>query len=463
MTNPVMTPDASATLGFVTPVLDHRTASLQPPGAQQLLPPPIPQMRYAYPSHTDVRPPVPSPSDAASAAAAGSVTGSAYQFGSSPAFDTGAAGVADVSPAKRHARTVTAAEIGIRDAGDPISSQGALYFQYDRTDHADGVSKKEGDAAAAAGGTQPDSTHDDQELLNHDELPMERTAEDDRASAVLLQKLPRILLIRPRTDLVLPEHTISLEDCAHPQDWLQHVRRKIPITNVRFHKHTLFLCSEQMVLDVNDASIWLKGVQLPLDDEVATKLNARFKRVNDKHDKESFDAARSGQELGAVRLPYAFITAVTDHTFVPGLPFSRVCTSERPQDDFNIAADAKNQYGSLPDARYKATSGSMPTSGKAIMNSKDVKTESLAVLDSIDGTFNLATTICGFDPAHVMYLRDWSNRQDAFFTQPLQRYYAPSFDICSPTCPPNCTQHQQHCLLGTAVTVATLWSPLPLS
>ena len=166
------------------------------------------------------------------------------------------------------------------------------------------------------------------------------------------------------------------------------------------------------------------------------------------YDKESFDAARSGQELGAVRLPYAFITAVTDHTFVPGLPFSRVCTSERPQDDFNIAADAKNQYGSLPDARYKATSGSMPTSGKAIMNSKDVKTESLAVLDSIDGTFNLATTICGFDPAHVMYLRDWSNRQDAFFTQPLQRYYAPSFDICSPTCPPNCTQHQQHCLLG---------------
>jgi hypothetical protein len=265
-----------------------------------------------------------------------------------------------------------------------------------------------------------------------------------------LSTLPRILLVRPHDDSVLPEHTTSLQDCAHEQDWLMYVRRQMPITEVRFHRLTMFLKDQPVQLNYDDDDSWLCGLELPRDDDDCARINARFRRMNDKSAKESFRRASEGLDVDNSKLPQAYITAVSDHSFVPGLPFSRPCSSMRPQDDFNVSYDANYVHGSLPAARPGPDVRAVPVEarGSAVLSSEAAKTRARNVLDSIEGTFTLATTICGFDPALVIFLRDWGNRQNAFFTQPLQRYYAPSFDVCLPTCPANCTDHQQQCLLG---------------
>ena len=312
------------------------------------------------------------------------------------------------------------------------------------------VSTKEGHAAAAAAaaesGRDNDDGADDYDLSS----PLVANARDAAASEKILGTLPRILLIRPHEDSVLPEHTTSLQDCAHEQDWLMYVRRQMPITDVRFHRLTMFLKDHPVQLDYDDDSSWLCGLELPRDDDDCARINARFKRMNDKSAKESFQRASEGLDVDNTKLPQAYITAVSDHSFVPGLPFSRPCSSMRPQDDFNKSYDANYAYGSLPASRPGPDVRAVPAEarGSAVLSSEAAKTRARRVLDSVEGTFTLATTICGFDPALVIFLRDWGNRQNAFFTQPLQRYYAPSFDVCLPTCPDNCTDHQQQCLLG---------------
>ena len=143
-----------------------------------------------------------------------------HRFGSLPASEAQAADVADhdAPPAERLARTITAEQAGIRSDFDPMASPGTLYFQYD-DDNLEDESTKEGGDAAAAGGTQ-DGTHwaeREQEFFETpDHMSQQRTAADDFASAEILSKLPRILIVRPRSDTVLQEHTLSLEDCAHP-------------------------------------------------------------------------------------------------------------------------------------------------------------------------------------------------------------------------------------------------------
>lgn len=200
----------------------------------------------------------------------------------------------------------------------------------------------------------------------------------------------------------------------------------------------------------SNGRIFKKQLELPLDDSGCGVLNARFKRINDKHAKESFAAASSNRDYDNSRLPYTYVTAVTDHLFVPGLPFSRPCSNSRPNHDYNISLDANSSHGSLPAGRFVAVVGAMPAivNDKVVLTGKAIKAKSHDVMDSVEGTFTLATTVCGFDDAYVIFLRDWMSRHNGFFTQPLQRYYAPSFDVCLPSCPKSCTEHQQHCLLG---------------
>jgi len=190
------------------------------------------------------------------------------------------------------------------------------------------VSTKEGDAAAAAaaaghGGRGNDDEADDYDLSS----PLVANARDAATSKQILSTLPRILLVRPHDDSVLPEHTTSLQDCAHEQDWLMYVRRQMPITEVRFHRLTMFLKDQPVQLNYDDDDSWLCGLELPRDDDDCAKINARFRRMNDKSAKESFRRASEGLDVDNSKLPQAYITAVSDHSFVPGLPFSRPCSS----------------------------------------------------------------------------------------------------------------------------------------
>ena len=86
---------------------------------------------------------------------------------------------------------------------------------------------------------------------------------------------------------------LSLEDCAHPDDWLKYVRRRFQITHVRVHKETMYLSFQPM--DFDNDNIWEKQLELPLDDSNCGVLNARFKRINDKCAKEVFAAASSNR------------------------------------------------------------------------------------------------------------------------------------------------------------------------
>jgi hypothetical protein len=249
---PTPRPGAAAA-GFAPSVFDPRAASLQSHDAQQPLLPPIPPIQFAYRSQTDPAPPFPSPS--ATDVDDVPVPARTHRFGSPPASEHQTSDVADAPPAERLARTITAEQAGIRGDFDTMASQGTLYFQYDGDDLEDESTKKGGDAAAA--GTQ-DGTHGtecEQEFIETPvHISQQRTAADDFASAEILSKLPRILIVRPRSDTVLQEHTLSLEDCAHPGDWLEYVRRRIPITDVRFHKETMYLSSQPMDFDDDTAS-----------------------------------------------------------------------------------------------------------------------------------------------------------------------------------------------------------------
>ena len=48
--------------------------------------------------------------------------------------------------------------------------------------------------------------------------------------------------------------------------------------------------------------------------------------------------------------------------------------------------------------------------GKAVLTGKAIKAKSHDVMDYVEGTFTLATTVCGVDDVYVLFLRDWSCR-----------------------------------------------------
>jgi len=338
-------------------------------------------------------------------------------------------------------RQVTGGEIGMADHTHTLSSQGAVYLQYE---HASLLSQIQPSTKGGDTHSKPVSTSDNGEgdEGGRDDLSQPRppTEADIYTEQQVLAKYPMFVRIDKSDGNIKKKFLHSIQDLLHPDDWWPFVRGQISLNQARFHADAFFLprfMAESYDFHSDDtSSITGMAHVIPTDDESCLQLNQRILRRNHDIRRAKMDAVHQGQDVPTSR-PARYVTLISDKGNIPGPAHNQ------PE---NVAATGHSN-GALPGTQ-KWGQAQVDIAAESRMTASAVRTRCSGIMSSIEETYKLAIGVCAFCPVYVKLVRSFDQlATNPFYTEPLQVVYA-EYDTCHGGCADNCTRHQRKCLAG---------------